>query len=105
MKTRFIIVAICSFFSLVSYAQDNLYGLVSDTDNHALEAVRITIQGTTFTSFSDKAGKFEFNNLKAGAYTLIFGLPGYFSISKEISALQFTEKIEVKMASSPKTFE
>jgi len=105
MKTRFIILAIFSFFSLVSSAQDNLYGFVSDTDNHALEGVRITIQGTTFTSFSDKAGKFEFKNLKAGAYTLIFGLPGYFSISKEISALQFTEKIEVKMASSPKTFE
>ena len=30
MKTRFIILAIFSFFSLVSSAQDNLYGLVSD---------------------------------------------------------------------------
>jgi hypothetical protein len=95
MKTRFIILAIFSFFSLVSSAQDNLYGFVSDTDNHALEGVRITIQGTTFTSFSDKAGKFEFKNLKAGAYTLIFDLPGYFSISKEISALQFLSLIHI----------
>lgn len=104
MKTRFIILAICSFSSLVSSAQDNLSGFVSDTDNHALEGVRVTIQGTTFT-FSDKAGKFEFKNLKAGACTLTFNLPGYFSINKEISVLQFTEKIEVKMASSIKTLE
>ena len=105
MKTRFIILAICSFISLISSAQDNLSGFVSDTDNHALEGVRVTIQGTTFTSFSDKAGKFEFKNLKARACTLTFDLPGYFSINKEISVLQFTKKIEVKMASSIKTLE
>lgn len=81
--------------SIVSFAQNtsSLSGVLTDleSNNEPLVYAKVTIKESGLETLSDEKGFFEFKNIKAGSYTLIYSFAGY--ETKEI-------RVEVKLDKS-----
>jgi outer membrane receptor for ferrienterochelin and colicin len=88
MDKRIIITSIlCSFFVLVSFAQNGTISgrVFNATTNKPLDFQTVLIQGTTIGTSSDSAGMFVFNNVSPGFYKLTTSSLGYeTAVSPEI---------------------
>lgn len=77
---KFIMAIVFSvFFSMLSFAQENgsLIGTIVSSENQPLDAVIVTLKGTSFGTQTDSDGKFEIKNIKPGNYTARVSIVGF----------------------------
>lgn len=84
-------------FSLCTFAQTNISGVVKDINKTPLQKVSISIKGQKHTTFSDQNGAFNFSNLPAGKYIIHFSHTGFelqdltvYSQEKEAGSIEIT---------------
>lgn len=80
----------------------SIVGTVKDyLDQKELPAINILIQGSNITTATNEYGKYEFTNLSAGAYTIIFSSVGYDKTIKKISLSEGeNKKINISLKSN-----
>ena len=110
VKSIFIFSALILLLNVTAYAAGEgdkthsniLSGKVIDkTTNESLAGVKIILIGTDKFTYSDLEGKFEFENIDSGTYSIECSYISYEEkvIDKVIVDSDNTERIEVKLAS------
>lgn len=66
-------------------AQFSISGLVSEKNNQGLSGASIRLKGKAIGATTDKQGKYQLNNLKAGDYTILVSFVGYQTIEKNLT--------------------
>ena len=75
---RYLIVLFIIFNKIMAGNTGHIAGVVKSVDTgQGLEKVLIKISELDSTTFSDKNGQFQFLNVPAGTYSLVFMAPGY----------------------------
>lgn len=77
-------------FSLPSWAQFTISGIVKEPDGSALPGAAITIEGTYKGTFTDANGAFQLSNVKSGPTALRISLIGYEPQTRQINVTQNT---------------
>lgn len=70
---------------LVSMAQFSISGTVSENANKVLSGTSVRLKNKAGSIITDTQGKYQFNNLKAGNYTLTVSYIGYQTVEKTIN--------------------
>jgi len=105
MKTRFFLIAVSSALSFNFFAQNSLFGTVSDQNGNPLPGTSVTVEGGNFGTYTDLNGSFRLNNLPTQVIVLLFEIPGLASTKREIKPSDFNNPIEVKLYTNTKNLE
>lgn len=92
------VIALCVPIGI--HAQHNIHGSVKNQAGETLPEVKITLQGLYSGTYSDESGKFQFNNLKSGTYTLVFQLLGYETSRNEVTLSDNDQEVNIVLAPS-----
>ena len=84
MKKRLGLLALLMSGHLMTFAQYSISGIVRDENGNALTGANVVIAHTYTGTIANLKGEFVFNNIKQGAYTLMFSFLGYETISKPV---------------------
>ncbi len=68
---------------VLGFAQSNLSGRITTTENEALPGATIVMKGTSLGAISNENGEFSFSKLKNGRYQLNVSFIGYQPYSAE----------------------
>lgn len=95
----FLIVAATGFAQQSGRITGNLLDL--ESDNAPLNMAKVSLKGYHMETVSDEAGRFTFENLKPGTYTLVSRFVGYDpkEITVEVKP-ETTNTVTVEMAAS-----
>ncbi|HCO68801.1 MAG TPA: TonB-dependent receptor [Dysgonomonas sp.] len=79
-------VVLISSFPLWGQSQIKISGTVTNTDNIPVDFVRVSVQGTANTSYTNREGKYQLTLAPADSVTLEFSLVGYQKVERTIPA-------------------
>jgi iron complex outermembrane recepter protein len=82
VRKSFLIFAL--FFTYSSLAQ-NVTGTVKDEKGQAMQAVSVSLQGTSKGAVTDKSGAYTIKNVTAGKYVLVATFVGFKSSKKSVT--------------------
>jgi len=81
--------------SLIVFSQNSIKGVVTDADNgESVIGCNILLQGTTIGTVTDFDGNYEFKNVPAGSYNIIFS---FISYDKSIQKVEIGKNKEIKL--------
>ncbi len=69
---------------VLAKAQFSISGTVSEKSGKTLPGASVTLKNSAAGIITDKQGKYQFNNLKTGNYTLIVSYLGYQTVEKTV---------------------
>ena len=88
MKNKFFLTLLALIGHSFIHAQDSsgaIAGKVTDANTETvMKGVKIILSGTSRESSSDERGRFSFDGVKAGEYSVIFSYLGYSAVTKTI---------------------
>lgn len=71
--------------------------IVDSSTQQTLTGIEVNIQGLNKSATTDEEGKFNFDSLKAGSYTLIVEADGYKDWQKEVEVTKIGKKMTIKL--------
>lgn len=106
MKTilHTIILCLVFFYTQAQTDKGNITGTVKDKTGKAIEFARITIENTTFGSYTDENGNFTIKNIPQGDYIIIASVVGLDATKQNVTvkstetttiSFDITEKVHV----------
>jgi iron complex outermembrane receptor protein len=98
MKTR-LVSMICGMFlvPLVTFAQNNIKGVVKDDSGQPLPGVKIEVENTYFRTYTDPDGMYQFTKVKPGEYLINFELAGFETVTKTVTVESSDVELSVQM--------
>lgn len=105
MKTRFFLIAVFYALSFNYFAQNSLYGTVSDKNGNPLPGTSVTVEGGNYATYTDLNGSFRLNNLPTKVIVLLFEIPGLAPAKREIKPSEFSNPIAVNLFINTKNLE
>ena len=92
------------FGSAAAFAQSGIAGVVKDTSGGVMPGVTVDAASPALiekvrTAVTDSEGRYRLDDLRPGAYTVTFGLPGFTTVKREGIQLPtaFTATVNVEM--------
>lgn len=88
LKTWSFLFAMSLLFLGSSFAQQKngkIKGTITTSDGQPASDVNVTLKNSKYNVITNESGAFEFNRVKADAYTLQVSLTGYQTVEKEIT--------------------
>ena len=89
--------------SILGYAQNMVSGIITDSNNKALQGVSIYIQELQKGTLSDANGNYSLTNLPNGTISISFALMGYGTQNKTIYKVQKQNHLDIQL--EPTIFE
>ncbi|MFV0531788.1 MAG: carboxypeptidase-like regulatory domain-containing protein [Flavobacteriales bacterium] len=68
---------LCFFISCIVFSQNKITGEIKNTEKEKLPNVSVKLDGTSFSTTTDKEGRFSFENIASGNYFLVIYKDGY----------------------------
>lgn len=94
-------IILTKLFTFSVFAQSNLNGIVVDSKTgKPLTGANIIIKESGIGMSTNSEGKFEFENLKTGNYTLLVSFVGYLNSKIKLKIENENNELEIKMTSS-----
>ena len=87
MKTRFFFITAFYALSFNFFAQNNLFGTVTDQSGNPIPGTSITFEGGDYGTYTDRNGSFKINNIPSQLLVLLFEAPGLFLQKKKSNLL------------------
>ena len=107
MKSKQLIIrfffALVLLNSILGYAQNMVSGIITDSNNKALQGVSIYIQELQKGTLSDANGNYSLTNLPNGTISISFVLMGYGTQNKTIYKVQKQNHLDIQL--EPTIFE
>jgi iron complex outermembrane receptor protein len=107
MKSKQLIIrfffALVLLNSILGYAQNMVSGIITDSNNKALQGVSIYIQELQKGTLSDANGNYSLTNLPNGTISISFALMGYGTQNKTIYKVQKQNHLDIQL--EPTIFE
>lgn len=105
MKTRLFLIGVFYALSFNFFAQNSLFGTVTDQSGNPIPGTNVTIEGGIYNTYTDQNGKFLFNNIPSQVVFLIFETPGLFTTKKEVKPSEFNSPVQITLYSNTKNLE
>ena len=105
MKTRFFFITVFYALSFNFFAQNNLFGTVTDQSGNPIPGTSVTFEGGDYGTYTDRNGSFKINNIPSQLVILLFEAPGLYTIKKEIKPSDFNSPIQITLYTNTKNLE
>ena len=99
LLTASILAALAAPLSTIVYAATTVQGVVTDANGSPLEGVRVSVQGTNQTVFTDSTGRYTLRQVADGSQTLVFEYIGLPAKEQQVSANSDTTQLNVRLGS------
>ncbi|MBD8488737.1 TonB-dependent receptor [Echinicola sp. CAU 1574] len=101
MKNSLLFICLLCISNISMAQTGQLKGTIKDQNGKSIEFINVLIEDTQFGTLTDKEGKFNFENVPTGHYSITFSSFAYSSLRKEVDILAHqTSNMDIVLSES-----